>query len=241
MLELLDQIDKILFLLINVHLANPVTDAIMPVVTSDNLLRIGYALFMVAMVVAGPAKLRWAVLFSGIVLTLSDQISANFLKHYFERPRPCHVMEQINLLVGCGGGFALPSAHAANSLAQAGFFAVVTPSSRKWLIPLALLIASSRVFVGVHYPGDVLIGGAIGWEIGRWTGKLYQRFRGKGWLYKVPTELTEVEKEAAEVEEKHEPPPEKPSSEPSRPDPDSSAPSESRESDNADTDSDRSG
>ncbi len=235
MLELLDQIDKILFLLINVHLANPVTDAVMPIVTSDQLLRIGYGLFMVAMVAAGPAKLRWAVLFSGIVLTFSDQISANFLKHYFERPRPCHVLEQIHLLVGCGGGYAMPSAHAANSLAQAGFFAVVTPSSRKWLIPLALLIASSRVFVGVHYPGDVLIGSAVGWEIGRWLGKLFQWLRRKGRLWKVPHEMTVAEKEAAELKNSDEAPPRTEQlSEPAASEP--AKPNASQESDHADKD-----
>lgn len=203
MLELLDQIDKILYLLINVHLANPVTDFVMPIVTSDMLLRVGYAMFMVGMIVSGPAKLRWAVVFSGLVLLFSDQLAANFLKHFFERPRPCHVLEQIHLLVGCGGGFSMPSGHAANSLAQAGFFAVVAPSSRKWLIPLALVIAISRVFVGVHYPGDVLVGGAIGWELGRWIGKLFKRVRRMGWLWKLPPENPAVIA-AEEEEEKRE-------------------------------------
>jgi len=98
MLELLNEIDTVLFLFMNVTLANPVTDLIMPIVTSDWLLRIAYALAMVALLVFGNARLRWLVLFSVVALVLTDQISAGLLKPVIGRLRPCHVLQNINLL-----------------------------------------------------------------------------------------------------------------------------------------------
>ncbi|RKX22688.1 MAG: hypothetical protein DRP35_01280, partial [Candidatus Zixiibacteriota bacterium] len=87
MLELLNSIDQSLFLFINKSLANPVTDFFMPIITSDNLLRVLYGTAMVLLLWKGNKKLRWMVLFSAIVLLFTDQISSAMLKPYFERLR----------------------------------------------------------------------------------------------------------------------------------------------------------
>jgi len=161
-LEWLNELDKILFILINIELANPVTDFIMPIITSDIYLRVSYALVMLLLLWKGNPRVRWMVLFSVITMLIVDQISSNFLKDLFARPRPCQIMSDLNLLVDCGKGFAMPSSHAANSFAQAAFFGTLAPKSRWYLIILAFLISISRVFVGVHYPGDVLAGTILG-------------------------------------------------------------------------------
>lgn len=162
MLELLDQIDKTVFVWLNSGLANPLFDLVMPVVTSDDLLRLLYGLAMVLVLWKGDARLRWLVLFSGLTLALSDQLAANYLKHAIERPRPCHVLENVNLLVGCGGGYALPSAHAANSFGQAFLWSLAVRQVTWQLYAFAALVAISRVFVGVHYLFDILAGAAVG-------------------------------------------------------------------------------
>jgi len=162
MLETLIEIDRSLFLFLNVSLANPVTDFVMPIVTSDNLLRIAYALAMLLILWRGDARLRWLVLVSIIVLAFTDQLSAGLLKPMIGRLRPCHVLDNINLLVGCGGGKAMPSSHAANAFGQAILFALLYARVRWWLVGLATLIAISRVFVGVHYPGDIIAGALLG-------------------------------------------------------------------------------
>jgi len=162
MLETLAEFDRSLFLFFNVSLANPVTDFVMPIMTSDNLLRICYALAMLLILWKGDARMRWLVLVSIIVLAFTDQLSAGLLKPMIGRLRPCHVLENINLLVGCGGGKAMPSAHAANAFGQAILFALLYARVRWWLIGLATLIALSRVFVGVHYPGDIIAGALLG-------------------------------------------------------------------------------
>jgi undecaprenyl-diphosphatase len=162
MLEQLAAIDQAVFLFINTTLANPVTDFLMPVVTSDNLLRVLYGLSMALVLWRGDARLRWLVLFSALTLAATDQLSAALLKPLIERTRPCHVLESINLLVNCGGGYSMPSSHAANAMGQAFLFTLTIPRLKYHLYVIASIIAISRVFVGVHYPGDVIVGAAIG-------------------------------------------------------------------------------
>ena len=161
-LEWLNELDKILFILINIELANPVTDFIMPIITNDIFLRVAYTLVMLLLLWKGNSRVRWMVLFSVVTMLLTDQISSNLLKDLFHRPRPCQIMSDLRLLIDCGSGYAMPSSHAANSFAQAAFFGTLIPKSRWYLIIIAFLIAISRVFVGVHYPGDVLTGTILG-------------------------------------------------------------------------------
>ena len=166
MLEILSEIDKALFLFLNVTLANPVTDLVMPVITSDWLLRILYAIAVVLLLIFGNARLRWVALFSVMVLVVTDQVTAGLLKPMIGRLRPCHTLENINLLVDCGGGKSMPSSHAANAFGQAVLFSVMY---RRWTWPLvvfAVLVALSRVSVGVHYPFDILVGSIIGALVG---------------------------------------------------------------------------
>ena len=166
MAEFLAHLDQQLFHLINVSWANPVTDLVMPILTSDWVLRIGYALIMITILWRGTKEKRWLVLFSLIVLAATDLVVNSWLKPTFERIRPCHTLTDIHLLVNCGAGFSMPSSHAANSFGQAVFWGLI---ARRWqwpLLILALLIALSRVFVGVHYPADITIGALIGTTIG---------------------------------------------------------------------------
>ncbi len=166
MLDTLIAIDKAVFLFINVDLQNPVTNWFMPIITSDMLLRMAYAIVAILLLWKGNARLRWLVLFSAIALFLSDQLSAGFLKPLIARPRPCHTLTDIHRLVGCGGGYSMPSSHAANAFAQAALFSLTVRQTRWYLWAIAGLIAISRVFVGVHYPGDVLAGAVLGTLIG---------------------------------------------------------------------------
>lgn len=184
MFETLDTLDKTLFLFLNYTLANPFTDLIMPIITSDMLLRIAYAFTVVLLLWKGDARLRWLLLFSAIALLLSDQTSSKLIKPMFERIRPCHVLEDINLLVNCGAGYSMPSSHAANAFAQATLFSVAVKQTKWYLWVIAGVIAISRVFVGVHYPFDVLVGSAIGIIIGFLVALLFIKIIDKNVLVK---------------------------------------------------------
>lgn len=179
MLEYLNSIDRALFFFMNGQLANPLTDFLMPVITDDMILRVLYGAAMAILLWRGNARLRWLVLFSALTLTATDQIAAHLLKPLIERVRPCHILPDVHLLVGCGGGWAMPSAHAANVFGQALLFAIAEPKSRWYLLVFASMVALSRVFVGVHYPGDILVGAALGVGIGFMGAKAFGFFEKK--------------------------------------------------------------
>lgn len=154
-------IDQSVFHFINTNLANPVTDFIMPLITLDLHIKIFYGACLAVILWKGDRRLRVAVIFSLITVAVTDQISSSVIKPLLVRPRPCHIMP-VHLLVNCGAGFSMPSSHAANLFGQAYFFKSIAPGSAKYLIPLAILIALSRIFVGVHYPADILVGASLG-------------------------------------------------------------------------------
>jgi undecaprenyl-diphosphatase len=169
MIDWLNQLDRVLFVFINSTLANPLTDAVMPLLTSDDLLRVIYGLALALCLWKGDARLRWLVLFSAITLVLTDQLAANFLKDIIGRLRPCHpdsAIPSVHLLVGCGGGKSMPSAHAANSFGQAVLFGLAYRHIRTYILTFAGLITISRVFVGAHYPGDIIVGAVVGGTLG---------------------------------------------------------------------------
>jgi len=159
MFDWLLNLDRIVFLFINSSLANPFTDSLMPVVTNDNFLRLIYGLALIAMLAFGRKRFIWVVVFSALVVALTDQSSSAWLKPAIERLRPCKVME-VHLLVGCGAGYSFPSSHAANLFGQAVFFGLLYKKYLPYLLGFAFLVSVSRIFVGVHYPLD-LIGGMI--------------------------------------------------------------------------------
>lgn len=117
----------------------------------------------------GLKKTLIVVLIVVLLITISDQTS-NLFKYGFKRLRPCHD-ENIAHLVRlvkehCGGLYAFFSAHAANSMAIAIFFGLLLKKRFNYILPLlviwALIVAYSRVYIGVHFPLDVITGMLIG-------------------------------------------------------------------------------
>lgn len=161
MLERLLYIDTSVFVFINQTIANPVTDVIMPFITNGMFLRVLFAAILLSLLIVGKKKFIWVVVFSLIVVALTDQTSSAFLKPLIGRLRPCKTMT-VHLLVNCGAGLSFPSSHAANLFGQAVFFGLLFRKIRWYYIAFAFLVAISRVFVGVHYPLDMLGGMAVG-------------------------------------------------------------------------------
>ena len=113
----------------------------------------------------------------------ADQASSDFFKPYFHRIRPCNnpaLDGIVRVLVPHSNGFSFPSSHAANHFALALFSAITLGHLHKWVWPVALLwatvVAYAQVYVGVHYPVDVICGGLLGVLIGIGTGKIFNRY-----------------------------------------------------------------
>lgn len=112
----------------------------------------------------------WLVLIIILAVVVSDQLSG-FFKDFIHRPRPSHqplLDGKLNLPTGKGGSFGFFSGHATNSFALAFILGFLTKSKRMWFsfITWALLTSCSRVYVGVHYPFDVVTGAIVGSLIG---------------------------------------------------------------------------
>jgi undecaprenyl-diphosphatase len=105
--------------------------------------------------------LRFLVL-AVVSVVVADAIGTHIFKYSFLRARPCIVLEDVRLLVGCTKLPSFPSNHAVNACVLATLTSLYLP--RLWLpaTALAILVGYSRVYVGVHYPLDVLAGSVLG-------------------------------------------------------------------------------
>lgn len=165
MLEFLDTLDTSLFFIINRDLQNALFDGFMPFITNKEHWYPVFLVIIVGLLWKGGKKGRIVVGLLIPVIVLSDQISASLIKPFFDRMRPCEAMqelEMVNMLIGLKTSPSFPSSHAANSFAAATFFAHYYPRFRWIYFAIAVVIAYSRVYVGVHYPFDVLVGALLG-------------------------------------------------------------------------------
>lgn len=161
-MEFFQSLDEYLFYFVNVNLANPLTDKLMPFITERTNWFIFYVLVWLYLVIKGGTKGIVSALLILILILVTDQFSNNVIKPYFHRIRPCHILPNVHLLIGCSDSFSFPSIHAVNNFAAATLFSYFYPHMRYFLYVGAFIIALSRVFCGIHYPFDIVGGAFIG-------------------------------------------------------------------------------
>ena len=161
-MSFLFSIDKAVFIFLNHSLANPVFDVIMPFITDLDNWRIPILIVFLLLLIFGGKKGRIVALLVVLVLTLTDQLSSFVLKSWIKRVRPCFVVEGVRLLIHQSRSYSFPSSHAANMAAMATLFSVKYRRYTAVFIAIAATVAYSRIYVGVHYPSDVLGGIFVG-------------------------------------------------------------------------------
>ena len=169
MLDALVSIDKELFYFFNQGVQNWLFDEVLPFLTDINRKPVGIvilAILWLLLLTKGGRPGRFAALLLLPTIALSDQLNSSFLKFIIDRPRPCHELANVHLLVGCGSGYSFPSSHAVNNFAAAAILSYFLPRWVWGFFCYACVIAFSRVYVGVHYPSDVLTGSIVGLMIG---------------------------------------------------------------------------
>ncbi|HXJ57789.1 MAG TPA: glycosyltransferase family 39 protein [Verrucomicrobiae bacterium] len=178
-------IDLALFRFINLRLSNGVCDRIMPQFSSNGwyvpvLLALGLALLW-----KGGARGRLLVLSLALIIGLGDTLVINPLKKAVGRPRPFMEVSEAKLLVGRGRSSSLPSSHTATWFAATVIAAAYYRRSWRVMLPVALSIGFSRVYLGAHYPSDVLLGALLGMAYagaGLWLLNRLWQFAGRRWF-----------------------------------------------------------
>lgn len=186
MLKKIIEIDQSLFLLINKESRNDLFDIIMPFIRQP-LFWIPLYLFLLVFIFVNFGKKGWNwLLFAIITVSATDLVSSRIIKPFFARPRPCldpDFAVNVRLLVNyCGTNGSFISSHAANHFGLAMFLFITgrhfAPKTVYLFFIWAAAVCLAQVYVGVHYPTDILGGILLGTLAGWATGNFYNKKMG---------------------------------------------------------------
>jgi undecaprenyl-diphosphatase len=187
MLEKIMEWDRDLLVTLNSYHV-PWLDPVM-YITSQTAFWLPLYLFLLFLIIRNYKKEAWMPLLGiALAILLADNITAAVMKPYFERLRPSrepalfgivHLVTDLQGEIYTGGKYGFASSHAANTFATALYFTLLFGKRYRWMFVLFFWAAGmtyTRIYLGVHYPGDIIVGAVVGLLSGLAGYKLY------GWL-----------------------------------------------------------
>ena len=171
MIEYLTQVDTNFFLFLN-GINSPFWDTVMWYLSGKLTWVPLYLIIIYFIFRKHRFETLWILIAIALVVTATDQLSVHLFKNVFERLRPCHnpdLSGMVHLVNGkCGGKFGFVSSHAANTFGVALF--LLNVFKIKWfsisILLWATIVSYSRIYLGVHFPGDVIVGATLGAIVG---------------------------------------------------------------------------
>jgi len=155
-------LDSTLFRLVNQAGQNSFFDWFMPFMT--DLKNFTYVLVLLGGYIVWRERKGGLVflIFIGLTLAITDPFSSRLLKEWVGRIRPCQVLGGVRLLTDCNTSYSFPSSHAVNIFAAAFFLSPMFRRLAPLIFGIAAVVGYSRIYIGIHYPLDVIGGAAIG-------------------------------------------------------------------------------
>jgi undecaprenyl-diphosphatase len=168
MLDYLVTIDKNLFIYFNTWFSSPFLDIFFRTITEPRNWTVPLAIAVILFLVKEKKNAIPVIILAIITVAATDLISVRIVKPFVARLRPCHpdmIIEGCHYLLGKKRSFSFPSSHATNMFGLATLFSLFYPKRIVYFVTFAGLIGFSRIYCGVHYPGDVLGGFVLGFII----------------------------------------------------------------------------
>jgi len=182
--------DPAVFRAIHLGLHHPALDPIMMALTSPGRFKIPLLVLVGALFLTQRVRGVVALLVLALTLAVSDQVSAKVIKPIVKRTRPSVVLADSRPLFGVRRSWSFPSVHAVNFSAAVPIVATVFPAATIPAVVVTALVCLSRIYVGDHWPSDVVGGIALGIGLGLLGRKAFLRLEQnmRRWISRPGTE-----------------------------------------------------